>query len=352
MTSAQRFRQDSGCPAGPEYRPGPAEFQPLRIALSGPPSLTVVVDTEEEFDWAGPFDPGNIAVTNIAEQHRAQAVFCRHGIVPTYVVTYPVAANPVSAATLRRFADDGACDIGAHLHPWVTPPDARRLTSRLAHPGNLPPQEEREKLAMLTACITDAFGRQPVIYKAGRYGVGAATPATLRALGYRIDVSFVPYTDFSADGGPDFTAIGNGPVRFAEGVIGLPLSVGFVGVLSRWGGMLYPKLAGPSGRSMRLPGLAARLGVLERLRLSPEGHSTADMIRQVRAGLHAGTRIFMLSYHSSSLLPGATPYVRSIDERDAMLARLDNFIAAFMDEFGGCTLSVAEMAARLDGASP
>jgi hypothetical protein len=349
MTSAQRFRQDSGCPAGTEFRPGPADFQKLDVAHSGPPSLTIVIDTEEEFDWAGPFDPANHAVTNIAEQYRAQTVFRRHGVVPTYVVDYPVAADAQAAATLRRFADNGDCDIGAHLHPWVTPPGACRVDSRLAYPGNLPPDQELDKLAALTACITGAFGRRPVIYKAGRYGLGAATPAILRALGYRIDVSLVPYTDFSGDGGPDFSAIANSPVRLAEGVVALPLSVSFAGPLSRWGRTLYPKLAGQSGRALHLPGFAARLGLLERLRLSPEGHSAADMVRQVRWGLRAGIRAFMLTYHSSSLLPGATPYVRSISERDAFVARLEQIIAAFMGEYGGCGVTVAEMAARLDG---
>ncbi len=349
MTSAQRCRQDPDSRAGAPFSPNAINFQPVGYADPGPPCLTIVVDTEEEFDWDGPFDPGNIAVTNVAEQYRAQAVFRRHGVIPTYVVDYPVAADPHAAAALRQFVDKGECDIGAHLHPWVTPPGTCRVPSHLAYPGNLPPAVEREKLAALTARIESAFGTRPIIYKAGRYGLGAATPATLRSLGYRIDVSLVPYTDFSADGGPDFSAIADRPVQLADGVLGLPLSVGFAGLLARWGGTLYPMLARGPGHALHLPGAAARLGLLERLRLSPEGHSAAEMAKQIRAGLRAGMRSFMLSYHSSSLLPGATPYVRNEAERDALLDRLDQIITIFLGELGGRAVTVAELAGRLDG---
>src|SRR3954454_23694277 len=87
-----------------------------------PPTLVVVVDTEEEFDWDAPFDPSSTSVENIGFQHLAQDAFDAFGVVPTYLMDYPVATTPESAATLRRFHDSGRCKIGAHLHPWVNPP--------------------------------------------------------------------------------------------------------------------------------------------------------------------------------------------------------------------------------------
>src|SRR3546814_10955242 len=77
----------------------------------------------------------------------------------------------------------------------------------------LPPELEHAKLAALTEAIAGAFGARPVVYKAGRYGVGPATAGILEALGYRIDVRVVPFTDFSDDGGPDFSAIGRASGR-------------------------------------------------------------------------------------------------------------------------------------------
>jgi hypothetical protein len=329
------------------FRPTRGHFPTIELPRDMPPTITVVVDTEEEFDWSGPFDPANTNVENIAEQHLAQTILSAHGVRPTYVVTYPVATSCAAAATLLGFADAGKCQIGAHLHPWVTPPNQARVDSQNSYAGNLPPEQERAKLTALTDAIATAFGARPTIYKAGRYGLGPATPRTLAALGYEIDVSLVPYSDFSADGGPDFSQIQDNPVHLGQHVLGLPLSVGFSGRLAPWGDRLYPAISSATARALHLPGIAARLGLLERLRLTPEGHSYTDMLRQVRAALRAGVRSFMLTYHSSSLLPGATPYVRDTAGRTEFLRTLDRFLASFTGELGGRPGTVAELAARL-----
>ncbi len=319
-------------------------FSPPR---SWPPTLVVVVDTEEEFDWNAPFDPASTAVTNIAHQPLAQAIFDRYGIVPTYAIDYPVADDAAARAVLRPIAEAGRCEIGAHLHPWVTPPAEGPVDARHSFPGNLPAALEHRKLAALTERIAEGFGRRPTLYKAGRYGIGPATAGILDALGYRIDASVVPYTDFSDRAGPDFSAYGPTPFMVTDSLIEMPLSVGFTGLAAGLGRRLFPLLAGPAATRLRLPGIAARLGLLQRLRLSPEGHALGDMIAQTRASLARGERLFMLTYHSSSLLPGAAPYVRSMAARDAFLATLEGYCRFFMETLGGRPAAVADAAARL-----
>ena len=327
----------------------------LSLPADWPPTLVVVVDTEEEFDWNAPFDAASTRVSNIASQHLAQHIFDVHGVVPTYVVDYPVATTPAAIALLRTFAAGGRCEIGAHLHPWVTPPWDTQLPegpldAHHSYPGNLRPELERRKLEALTQAIEAGFGSRPVVYKAGRYGVGPATAGILSELGYRIDASVVPHTDFSADGGPDFRALPDQPFEIAPGVVELPLSVHFAGALRGVGRRLYPRLAGRLA-ALRLPGIAARLGLLERLRLTPEGHHFKDMVRQTRTALNGGTRLFMLTYHSSTLLPGATGYVRDADERDHFLARLDGYCHAFLNHFGGRAGTLTSVAAALEASA-
>jgi hypothetical protein len=307
----------------------------------------IVVDTEEEFDWNAPFDPASTGVANIACQPLAQVIFDAHGVVPTYAVDYPVAATPDASAVLRGFLQSGRCEIGAHLHPWVTPPAEGPIDAHHSYPGNLSPALERQKLRALTEAIIAAFGTRPLVYKAGRYGVGAATAGILRDLGYRVDASVVPHTNFSADGGPDFTADPDEPYGIAADVVELPLSVHFVGALAGLGRPLFPRLSSPLGRRLHLPGLAARLGLLERLRLSPEGHALSDLIRQTRAAIARGTRLFMLTYHSSSLLPGATSYVRTEAERTRFLATLDGYCRFFLGSAGGRAGTVTGVATAL-----
>jgi hypothetical protein len=315
---------------------------------SWPPTLVVVIDTEEEFDWNAPFDAGNTAVTNILLQQPAQDIFDRYDVVPTYVIDYPVAKSAAAVAVLRGFASAGRCEIGAHLHPWVNPPLSGPIDAFHSYPGNLPDAVERQKLIALTDAITDGFESRPTVYKAGRYGIGTATPAILRELDYAVDVSVVPHTDFCTDGGPDFWDAPTVPFMIADGLCELPLSVHFVGRLARRGPRLFRHLSSSViVRHLRLLGICARLGLLERLGLSPEGHSMGDMIRQTRAALAIGCRLFMLTYHSSSLLPGATPYVRTEADRADFLRALEGYLRFFLVELGGCTRTVTRIAAAL-----
>ena len=332
----------------PEIQLDPS-WRRLYLPAGWSPTLIVVVDTEEEFDWNGPFDPNSHSTTNILYQPLAQEIMDRYGVVPTYVVDYPVADTPAAAAVLRAIAEEGRCEIGAHLHPWVSPPYEGPVDDFHSFPGNLAAALEREKLVCLTERIAAAFGVRPVIYKAGRYGVGPATFATLQELGFRVDASVVPHTDFSDRGGPDFTGFPAGPFRAGPALLALPLSVHFAGVLAAAGPTIYPRVAAGPGAQLRLAGIAARLGLLERLRLSPEGHSLDDMKRQTRAALARGERCFMLTYHSSSLLPGATGYVRDDAERTAFLERLEGYLQFFTDECSGQTKSVRTVSGELQG---
>jgi hypothetical protein len=302
-----------------------------------PPLLLVVIDTEEEFDWTRPHSRENTSVTAMAAQGKAQEIFASHGITPTYVVDYPVASSPAAVEALRTFSEPGHCRIGAHLHPWVNPPHSEPVNAYNSYPGNLPNALEREKLAILTRAITEAFGIRPLVYKAGRYGVGPATAQTLEDLGYLIDVSVVPFTSFAADGGPNFSTAAFHPSWFGSNcdLLEIPLSCGFYGLLRSIGPALFPYVSGDAGMRFRLPGILARSGLLERIRLTPEGVDLAANIRLARSLHYQGCRVFSFTYHSPSLVPGMTPYVRSEQQLLEFLRTMDRFFAFFRKELGG-----------------
>lgn len=139
-------------------------------------------------------------------QVRAHRIFERFGIKPSYLVDYPVAAQPDGYLPLRELLASGICDVGSQLHPWVNPPDERAVNGEAeSFPGNLAEALERAKAVRLTACIQENLGHRPVIYRAGRYGAGPNTERILTDLGYKIDCSVLPYTDLSDRGGPDYT---------------------------------------------------------------------------------------------------------------------------------------------------
>lgn len=333
-----------------------APAAPAALPPGTPPVLTVVVDTEEEFDWSRPLDRGNTAVTAIAEQPRLHdAVYGPLGLVPTYVIDWPVATTAASVRVLRRLQEAGACAIGAHLHPWVTPPHEEPVDPWHSYHGNLPEALERAKLARLTDAITARFGRPPRVFKAGRYGLGPNTPAMLAELGYRVDASVVPHTAFTADGGPDYRRFGPDPwwIRTAGGrhLLELPVTTGFAGLLGRRGEGLFGRVNTPAGVRLRLPGVLARGGVVERIRLTPEGATLAEMQRLTRALLRQGTRVFSLTYHSPSLKPDCTPYVRDTAERDAFIATIGAYARWFRDEVGGLFRMAEELHGLCAGAT-
>lgn len=334
----------------------PAAHRPAALPAGTPPMLAVVVDTEEEFDWSRPLSRDNTAVTTVAAQPRAhEAVFDRLGVVPTYVVDWPVATDPAAAAVLRDLADDGKAVIGTHLHPWVNPPHDEPVTPPTSYHGNLPEALEREKLSRLTDAITGAFGRRPTVFRAGRYGVGPHTAATLARLGYTVDTSIVPCTRFTADGGPDFRGLSARPSWVETGhghLLELPVSCGYAGHLRGQGRWLYERVTGPRGMKLHVPGVLARSGLLERIRLTPEGAGVAELVRLTRALAADGVRVFTLSYHSPSMAPGHTPYVRDGADLTAFLATIADFCTWFRDDLGGVFRTPEEIHALCAEAAP
>lgn len=297
----------------------------------------VIVDTEEEFDWSAPLSRTNRSVNSVAAQSAAHEIFAKYGVVPTYVVDYPVAVTESSIGVLTDLLKAGVCEIGAHLHPWVNPPDVEDVNAFNSYPGNLPADLEREKLEVLSAAIENSIGFRPRVYKAGRYGLGINTAAILEETGYDVDLSVVPYTSFAADGGPDYRTFGASPYWFGakRKLLEIPLTCGFAGVLATSGPRAFPALSSDLGMKLRLPGIAARLRLLERIRLTPEGIDHAAHRRLINSMLAEGHRVFAMTYHSPSLQPGNTPYVRDKADLKAFLGTLRRTLDYFLNEIGG-----------------
>lgn len=299
------------------------------------PALTIVIDTEEEFDWFGPFDRNATGVGHLRRIGGFQAVCERWGIRPVYAVDYPVASQRTGIEALRPLLAGGRALVGTHLHPWVSPPYEEEVNEYNSFPGNLPPALERAKLKCLTECIETTLGARPLMYKAGRYGIGPSTFGILEELGYLVDLSPSPPFDYRPVGGPDFSRRGLAPVW--AGPRGSILSIPGTGALIGWlpSHRLYQATISRRLAHLHMPNILARCGVVERLRLSPEGLSCAEMGRLVRWLYERGQRLFVLSLHSPSMAPGNTPYVRSEADLDDLLATLDGFLSFFMAELGG-----------------
>lgn len=301
--------------------PGPPIVWPAGFGTR----FAVFVDCEEEFDWSAPLDRAQRATTAMRAFPEAHRRFAASGVGLTCLADYPVATDPAAVAILREVAADGRSAIGAQLHPWVNPPHDEEVSARNSFPGNLPRAQQQAKIEALTAAIGEAFGARPLAFRAGRYGLGPDSWALLEAAGYRLSTSARARYDYRADGGPDYRATGNDAWRVG-GLIELPLTTVFTGGLRRSGSILFDAV----GRVPRGRGLLSRTGLLRRVALTPEDMPIRDALEAVAIAVGEGERLLTFSFHSPSLAPGHTPYVRDADDLltfwrwwDAMLAQLD-----------------------------
>ncbi len=322
---------------------------PVRLPTDQPPLLLVLVDAEEEFDWSAGFHRANTGVSAIDAIERGQDVFDPFGIKPIYVVDYPVAAAPAAAARIGALARDDRAEIGAHQHPWVCPPHDEQVGDQLSFPGNLPAELEAAKLDRLTQAIEAGTGVRPRIYQAGRYGIGPNTARILADQGYTVDCSASPPFDYAPEGGPDYSAWAPEPYWFGarRDMLGLPCTGAYVGTAGGRSHGLHAWATRPGPRRLRAPGILARLGVVERLRLSPEGFALGDMQRLTDVLLARGVRVFLMSYHAPSLKPGCTEYVRDADELAAFLQRMRDYCRWFFEQRGGGTTTTEGLATLL-----
>ena len=294
--------------------PEQADF--VRFAPGFGQRFIVTVDTEEEFDWGKPLDRTTHGLSHVPRLKKFQQ-FCEgFGIAPIYLIDYPVATDPGVVEALGEAVAAGRAEVGVQLHPWVSPPHDEEVNGFNSYSGNLPPALEAAKFHKLRDTIESAFGASPMIYRAGRYGVGPASAQILSGAGLAIDTSVRARFDYSSTGGPNFRDHPVVPwwIDRRGGLMELPLTTVFWGMLRRQGPKLYPLL----WRAPRLRGLLARAALLERIPLTPEGVSIDEAIKGIDIAIDDGLPILVFSFHSPSLRPGHTPYVRDADQLDQL----------------------------------
>lgn len=292
----------------------------LRFPDSVGRRFAIFADAEEEFDWKGPFRREATSTEAIDALPQANRFFTERGCVPTYLVDWPVVANPASATTMRTMAAEGCCDIGTQLHPWVNPPFNEEVSVYNSYAGNLDRSLESAKLKMLTDKIKQETGVRSTVYRAGRYGLGPNTASVLVELGYRLDVSVRATFDYRAQGGPDFSDHPIWPWALSDGLFEVPLTATKTG-------LLRDRLRFQDFAPAR--GFLARTGLFDRVPLTPEGVRLHDALIAIRQLLDSGHQLFSLSFHTPTIVPGHTPYVRNASDLKKFWAWWDGVFNLF-----------------------
>ena len=307
------------------------------LSLYDRPRLIISIDTEEDFDWTQPLSPESKAVHSMSRQHLAQDLIERHGAKPIYLCDFPIADQEPAYRVLHEWYAAGRCDIGTQLHPWVNPPHVETVNNINSYPCNLPLELQREKLRILTDKITENIGARPTVYKAGRYGADGNVATLLKPLGYSIDMSINPIRNYTAYGGPNHIRFPHTPfwLDAEREILAIPCTCNVLGLLREH----WVELSGPvwsnTGDRFKLSSIMRRLGLMNRVVLTPEGMPLEEAKALTRFLVAAGHRVFSLIYHSPSLTPGSTPYVRNEADVSKFLGWVDAYLEFFFGELNG-----------------
>lgn len=315
-----------------------------------PPALLVGIDTESDNQWSAAAR-AQPTFDNLYALPTLHALFRRHGVRPTYVITWPVARDPRSADVLRELRESGTCEIGAHHHAWETPPCTPEDIARHAYASTLPEAQFEAQLGALSEAIETAVGERPVSYRSGRFGFSASHVAALERAGYLVESSVAPLFCESHKGGPDFADAPLRPYFLAydsatragsSQVLEVPVSCG----LNRDVPASLQRLWTRAPRPYTTKRYLRKLGVVRPMWLRPSYSSLDDMVALARRLAVAGEPVLNVLFHSSEIIVGGSPYNRTQAELDAFLDRLDRFLAVATRELRAEPLTFREFRDR------
>jgi hypothetical protein len=131
----------------------------------------------------------------------------------------------------------------------------------------------------------------------------------LEEAGLRIDSSVRSRFDYSHQGGPDYSSSPLAP--YWTGPHGTLLELPLTSVITGWLEKLGMAANGPLAQKASSNALCSRLHAAERIALTPEGIPADKACRAIDVAIEKSVPLLNFSFHSPSLMPGHTPYVRT-----------------------------------------
>lgn len=294
--------------------------------------LTITIDVEED-NW-GQYHVKNPELTNIEKIPILQSIFDRFGIKPTYLITYPVATDYKSVSILKKILDNDRCEIASHIHPWNTPPFEEEVDDRNTILCNLPKELQYKKIEALHEKIFKNFGVEPISFRSGRWGYDENVAENILKLNYKVDTSILSFTDWSDIYGPNYSMIFPKTFKYCIEknnsqklqLLEVPGTVGYMNQNFKLCNDIHNFVDKNKLKIFMMDGLFDHIQFIKKIWLSPETTNLNHMIKLVNNMVTNGYDLVNMFFHSATLIPGYSPFVKNTDEEKVFIQKIERFI--------------------------
>lgn len=281
--------------------------------------IAITIDVEEEGLFSGSYIREGAGVTNVRRLDKLGWLTREFNLPLTLLVDYPVAADPECAETLKHLHSTLGSEIGAHLHPWNTPPfnEDNPLDS-----ATIPPDTLRQKLHTLTSTIEQNTGVRPASFRMGRWDFSDAVREAVAEHGFKVDASVAPLKMTPAGGEHFLSSADPYWLDTPGGLLEVPLSMTpIIPGSPHMAHSLYKRF--PVGVGKTAIKKFSQFGAVG---IQPVWYSAPAMRMAARLHQSRGGEVLTMFFHSSELLPGASPHFPTEASVERFIAKIRSFI--------------------------
>lgn len=279
----------------------------------------LTVDTEGDNIWGR---PKVISSKNTEKLYRFQELCEKYSLKPIYLTNYEASENLEFRNFVAQHQEN--LEIGLHLHAWNSPPMYDLTKDDYYYQPYLheyPKAIIIQKIDYLIKHLTDIFQTEIVSHRGGRYSINEQIFKALSDAGIKIDCSVVPGIDWSGSlgspngrGGPNFKNSQNNIHTLQNSIIEIPVS---------------------TYRTNKYFNLLKNENILKRVIGKVFNYknsilrSKIDNVKELKKIVQWNLKndVTHLEYiiHSSELVGGQSPLIRSKEEEEIFYSNLELF---------------------------
>ncbi len=300
------------------------------------PAFLITIDTEGDNLWAA---PTRITTENSKFIPRFQQLCEKYGLQPTYLTDYHMVRCPLFVDLARKWMLQRSAEIGAHMHPWNTPP-IHHITDNDDACGpyatEYPPELVEEKFTFLTRLLEHTFQAKMISHRAGRWGFDGNYAKALLRHNYIVDCSVTPGVSWQSskgnpngNGGPDFTNAPSYPYFLDLNDVCRP---GDSSLLELPVTIMSPAPEAIDNFRSKLSPRSLVRRALNRVYppktwIRPNGHNGKHTVTVLKKAVDEGRPYAEFMLHSSELMPGGSPTFTTAESIEVLYRDLEALFA-------------------------